>query len=47
LLGEIVHALPLFAAFSGKVDPVAAKKMLASTNNAAMAPAAGTTRRPI
>jgi len=26
LLGEIVHALPLFAAFSGKVDPVCRKE---------------------
>jgi hypothetical protein len=47
LLGEIVHALPPVAAFSGKVTRFAVKKMLASTNDAAMAPAAGTTRRVI
>src|ERR1700687_1861368 len=26
LLGEIIHALPLFGAFSGKVDPVCRKE---------------------
>jgi len=33
--------------FPAKVDRFAVKKMLASTNSAAMAPAAGTTRRPV